>query len=385
MSVSSRGAGLRAFLASLRPAPFAIDQRERWRMTVGAGIGVLFTALISRWLGGPGAAWLIAPLGASAVLVFGVPASPMAQPWSVVAGNTVSALVGIAFARYVPDAALAAGLAIACALALMLALRCLHPPGGAAAVLMVLAHNTAPDFALFPVLFNSLLLVAAGMVYNRLTGRAYPHPQLASAPAPGEARSRFSGADLDAVLARYNQVLDISRDDLESLLVQAEAEAYKRNLGELRCGEVMTRDPVVVHFGTPLLEAWKLLRRHEIKALPVVDRANRIAGIVTTGDFMRLANLDKPHGLGARLREALLPTRLTHSERPEVIGQIMTRNVRVASEHVPLAKLVPLFSSSGHHHLPIIDADRKLVGILTQTDLVRALHQAVRPGEALAA
>jgi hypothetical protein len=54
------------------------------------------------------AAWLVAPLGASAVLVFAVPSSPLAQPWSVIGGNTLSALVGAACAHFIHDPAWAA-------------------------------------------------------------------------------------------------------------------------------------------------------------------------------------------------------------------------------------------------------------------------------------
>src|SRR5262245_34697371 len=84
----------RAFL----PGRMAVNTRERSRVALGAALGVLFVALICRPLGSASQAlpWLIAPMGASALLVFGVPASPMAQPWAVVGGNTLSVLVGIA-------------------------------------------------------------------------------------------------------------------------------------------------------------------------------------------------------------------------------------------------------------------------------------------------
>ncbi len=70
---------------------------------------------------------------------------------------------------------------------------------------------------------------------------------------PPSADARFSQADIDAVLARYNQVLDISRDDLESLIQQTELESYKRRhvSRTLHCGDIMSRDPVSVEFGTP--------------------------------------------------------------------------------------------------------------------------------------
>ncbi len=75
-----------------------IDGRERARVVAGAALGIVLTGLLCRWAHATGMAapWLVAPIGASAVLVFGVPSNPRAQPWAVVGGNTVSALAGIA-------------------------------------------------------------------------------------------------------------------------------------------------------------------------------------------------------------------------------------------------------------------------------------------------
>jgi CBS domain-containing membrane protein len=53
--------------------------------------------------------------------------------------------------------------------------------------------------------------------------------------------------------------------------------------------------------------------------------------------------------------------------------------VRVASAERPVVDLVPLFSEGGHHHIPIIDGERRLVGMITQSDFVRALYRAVGP------
>ena len=83
-------------LRALWPAALSIDAREKWRACIGAGLGILVAALGAAAFAPAGvggapnalAAALVAPLGASAVLVFAVPASPLAQPWSVLAGNT---------------------------------------------------------------------------------------------------------------------------------------------------------------------------------------------------------------------------------------------------------------------------------------------------------
>ena len=374
----SRG---RAWLRALWPARVRVDVRERVRALAGAAAGILIAGLLSRWLAAVGGVspWLVAPIGASAVLVFAVPNSPMAQPWAVVGGNTVSVLVGIACVLLIPDPVLAGGVAVGLAIGVMFALRCLHPPGGATALFAVLAHTVNLQFALFPVLANSILLVLAGIAYNTLTGRAYPHLQSTPGAGAPQAGARFTSADLDAALAQFNQVLDVSRDDLETLLHDAEAAAYQRKLGALKCSDVMTREPVSVEFGTPLADAWALMRQHAIKALPVTDRARRIAGIVTVADFMRHADLDQHEGLGERLRGLVRRLGVTHSERPEVVGQIMTRHVRVASADRYLIELVPVFSQGGHHHIPIIDADHRLVGIITQSDLVGALYLAAQP------
>jgi CBS domain-containing membrane protein len=366
-----------AWLRALRPVRMQVDAVEKLRIVLGAGLGIAFAAWLSHLAGGPaGAVWLVGPLGASAVLVFGVPASPLAQPWAVLVGNTASALVGILCVRWL-DASLltTASVAVALAIGAMFALRCLHPPGGAMALTMALGHIAEPAFAFFPVGLNSLLLVAAGIAYNNATRRRYPHAQTA-APAtasPGGAASVVTGVDVDAALRRYNQVLDVPRDDLQTLLQDAEMNAYRRRLGELRCADVMSRDLATVQFGTSLEEAWALLRRRRIKALPVLDRAQRVVGIVTLADFMREAELDLHDGFDTKLRSLIRRSGLTHGAKPDVVGQIMTRQVRVASRDRPLAELVPLFASTGHHHVPVIDADGRLVGMLTQSDVVAAL------------
>ena len=363
-----------AWLRDLLPARMTVDARERARVVVGAAIGVLLTALLGRVAESQGVAmpWLVAPIGASAVLVFGVPGSPMAQPWAVVGGNTVSALAGILCVHAFGGGPWAAALAVGLAIAAMFALRCLHPPGGACALVTVLGAVADPRFALAPVLLNSFVLVSAGVAYNTATRRRYPHGQHA-VPVPETATHRFDDADLDAVIARYNQVLDIGRDDLQDLLAQAELQAYRRKMGATRCADIMSRELVTAEFGTTLQDAWALLRTRGIKALPVVDRASRVVGIVTLADFLRGAELDLHAGWAERLRSMIRTTTATHSDKPEVVGQIMSRRVRVASAERPISELVPVFAATGHHHIPIIDAEQRLVGIVTQSDLVAAV------------
>ena len=361
---------IRQWLRNFWPAPLGINGRERLRFIVGAVLGIFITALLSRWwvqgLGLAHGVWMIASLGASAILVFGMPSSPLAQPWPVLGGSTLSALVGWLCLVLVPDPVLGGALAVGLSVALMVPLRCLHPPGGSMALYVVLTAADGMHLAVFPILFNVLVLLVAGVVYNSLTGRSYPHPQRApmrATVAPGA----FTAADVDAALAHYNEVLDVSRADLEGLLYLAGRAAFQRTLGDVRCADIMSRPPYAVEAGVSLKEAWGLMRQQKIKALPVVDGGRQVIGIVTMADFMRLANLDVHEGLGRRLRTLVM------GGQPSTVGEIMSRSVQVVRMNQHAMDLVPLFSQGGHHHIPIVDAAERLVGVITQTDLVRTL------------
>lgn len=213
----------RLWLKAFWPATVRVDWHERVRVVVGAALGIGLAAISGHWLAGRwdfAQAWLVAPLGASAVLVFGLPASPLAQPWSVLAGNTLSALFGIACVHWFGHDELSTAVAVSGAIAMMLWLRCLHPPGGAAALLVAQLGISDWHFAMFPVLLNSAILVLAGLVYNNLTGRSYPHIPM----APPEPSFDTLNVELDAVLSRHNQIIDISREDLRTLLEEFDQE-----------------------------------------------------------------------------------------------------------------------------------------------------------------
>ena len=349
-----------------------IDRVERVRIVAGVGLGVFITAVVSHYIGRmESLPWVIAPIAASGVLAFGLPASPLAQPWAVVGGNTLSALVGVACASLIPLPELAGGVAVSTAIALMLLLRCLHPPGAATALLMAVTGVTQPLFALFPVMFNSVLLVALAIVYNKATGRQYPHRQM-PVEHPASSGRRATEADLDAVLARHNQLLDVSRDDLQKLLAQTQVRAYERRLADRRSADLMLRDPPVVGENTPLQKAWLLLQQGAVGALPVVDADRRVVGIVTVADFVKTAGIDFQHSLTDRLRGAIRWKPL-RSSKPETVGEIMSRTVHVTSSARHLPDLMAYFARTHHHTLPVLDEHERLVGLISQSDLIDAL------------
>jgi CBS domain-containing membrane protein len=202
--------------------------RDRIGAAAGGAIGIGLTAWLSALLGldRATAILLAAPIGASAVLVFAVPSSPLAQPWRVIGGNVISALVGLGVAQWIGHGALAAGVAVGLAIAVMSITGSLHPPGGGTALLPVLAPAVLAQgyaFALLPIGVNAVLLTVCGLAVHRFTGHSYPHRVRPAPPAPG-----LLPEDIDAALADAGEAFDISREDLLTLLARAEHHAAAR-------------------------------------------------------------------------------------------------------------------------------------------------------------
>nr|WP_315456383.1 HPP family protein [uncultured Sphingorhabdus sp.] len=203
---------------------------DRLIACAGAGLGVLAAALaglgIQDFL--PALPFLIAPIGASAVLVFVVPSSPLAQPWPVVDGNVISAIVGVAVLHNVPNTAAAIAIAVGGAIFIMSLLRCLHPPGGAAAITTILGAQAVIDAGyIFPISIvaaNSLALVAFGFLFHKFTGHSYPH-RVAPAQAMPMGLLR---ADIDQAVKEAHETFDIDLADLEAILLKAERIAEQR-------------------------------------------------------------------------------------------------------------------------------------------------------------
>lgn len=329
----------------------------------GALLGLLFAGALGRAVGGGD--WLhpllVAPIGASAVLVFGVPASPLAQPRAVIGGNVVSALVGITAALLIPSPWIAAPVAVGGAIGAMMLLGCLHPPGGAVALISVIGGAAVTKagylFALNPVALDSVLLVGAGMAWGRATGHSYPHrvpaaptsPHHTQDPAPAS-RIGYSPVDLDQALARYGELLDVSREDLDALFREVELSAAQRLHSQIRCGDVMSRDVISLHHDQSAESALAYLREHELRAAPVVDPDGRVIGMA---------------------RRAELQT-----NRRRTVEAALDPFVHKVMEGTPIAALLPILSSGHTHEAMVVDGDRRLIGVITQTDLIAVLYRA---------
>ena len=163
----------------------AHQPRYQRRQALAALIGAVIAFVVLGLVPSPGAqgalgvssgfGLIVAPFGATAVLLFGNPGSPLAQPRNVVLGSALAALVSVVCVGLFGQAPWVMGLAVGSTIALGQLLRCLHPPAGALAVLGVL-QGAPLGYVLFPVLPGALLLVLLAAAYHHLTGLGHRYP-----------------------------------------------------------------------------------------------------------------------------------------------------------------------------------------------------------------
>lgn len=345
------------------------------RASLGAALGLVLAGLA---LLGLGLGWLIAPLGASAVLIYAVPNSPLAQPWSVIAGNTLSALVALALLTALPHGPWVAPLAVGLAIIAMMVGRALHPPGGAVAFLVEMSGSTDWLLTLVPVMAGSALLVGVGMAWNSAVGRVYPFRQ-PSQPGPHgtqdptpEARIGLDPAELAAILEEYRQSANLGVADLARLVGAAEQAAAARRMEGFTAADIMSRDLVTVGPEAPLGQVADIFRTRGFTSLPVVE-GGRLLGVIFQIDLIRRARED-----AFRQHESLISAlaRLidNHRARPPRASEIMTTGVPQATPATPVGALLPLLADGGAEAVPIVDG-ATILGIVTRTDLVSALAQ----------
>lgn len=160
--------------------PRASNEEIFWSW-LGAFLGIAAVAGVSqRFFAGIDLTLTIGSLGASAVLLYGAPRSPLAQPRNLVGGHMLSALVGVLCWTWLHDTPwLAQALAVSTAIALMQLTRTLHPPGGATALIATLGSPEIARmgfwFVLIPATLGPLILLAVALLTNNLPRtRRYP-------------------------------------------------------------------------------------------------------------------------------------------------------------------------------------------------------------------
>ena len=329
-------------LRSFGPAMTPPRPGDALRAAFGAGFGLLACEALLHLLSPSLASQrllLIAPFGATAFLVFVVPNSPLAQPWSAIVGNTLAASAALLVATLGFSTLLTVVVATILAILGMALLRAFHPPAGAVVIATILATDDpafpGATFILYPVLAGTAALVAAGLAWHRISGRTYPFRQ-----PPAAAKLPEKG--MSGLLDRLRLTPNIGVGDLARLL--SEADAATHPLANLSAAEMMTRDVVTAIPTTPLADLAHLFRAHRFKTLPMTDAQGRYLGLIDQSDLLGLTD---PAVTAAALATSAPPLP-PDASAVEVLDHL----------------------AQGHPQAVAIVRDGLLLGIVTRTDLI---------------
>lgn len=363
------------FLKSFGPAVAGTTPTEAVRAGAGAFVGLALCGLlvlapsVDLRLG----LYLVAPFGASSVLLFAVPNSPLAQPWSAIGGNTIAALVGVAVCLLIADPALRIALAVGLAITAMILCRAVHPPAGAVAMTAAMnpdaIHQLGFRFALTPVAAGTALLVAIAIAYARATGRRYPfrqfdepNPQGTTDRQPFE-RLGLSSEELTDILMRYRQSFNLGVEDLARLIGAAQMQAATHRMTPTVAADIMSRDLVTVGPETSIAEITSLFEQHRFTSLPVETADHRYLGVIFQIHLI--------------VRRKRIKTSILDGRRRLLRAQdVMEASGPLVVPSTPVAALVHLMAESETDAVPVVE-DGRIVGVVTRTDLLAALARSV--------
>jgi CBS domain-containing membrane protein len=373
---------LRLFLPPANTTSLTEKLISGWAGFLGIGLVMLVS---QQFLPNDDIPWIVASMGASAVLLFAVPLGPLSQPWSFVGGHLISAAVGISVAKFVPNMVVASALAVGLAISFMYISSCLHPPGAATALVTVVGSSTIREmgyeFLIFPLALNLVVMLSFALFINNILPRRY-YPNTLKAyrdknkPIRNEERVTLSVSreDIKYALKEIDAYIDVSDENLSDIFYLSATHARRKRMGKIYVKDIMTTDVITAEYGDTLESLWMLMAKHKIRSIPITDKLNRLEGILTLADFLNQVKAPTKEPLKERLETFLKITTGIKTNKPEYAGHLMKTKVVTIGPDQHILDLFPLFYEKGIHHLPVINKDKKLLGIITPKNLLLALH-----------
>lgn len=344
------------------PQAVNVPLKEKFYSGLASLVGVLMVMWVSQISSGDhGVVFVAASIGSAAVLLFAIPHSPMAQPWPIFGGHVISAFFGVVCFQWLGETPFSAALAVAVSIIAMYQFRCMNPPGAAAALGAIIGgpaiHELGYAYVIAPVGLNVLvILIVAIIVNNLIPGRRYPvfsdnrqpeTPQNDFSWALGA--SHIKNVDIDEALENYKSFIDADRDELREIFHQATMNAYKRRIGHITCGELMSNEPNKVTVNMLIEPVRQLMKLRHRVALPVIDEQRHVLGMVTLDDIEQ----DWP----AMTR----------------VADILNKKTETAYVDQHVVDIVPIISQQGWRAIPVVDENNILQGVISRTEISRVL------------
>lgn len=134
----------------------------------------------------------------------------------------------------------------------------------------------------------------------------------------------------------------------------------------MKVAEIMSRPVITVTLDTGIKAAARLLVKHSISALPVVDAKGELVGIVSEADLLPIEARPEPRSQAT----PLLPP--TAGSAPETVAEVMTRRVLTVPADCEVSQVARILIGADFRRVPVVEG-RRVVGIVSRRDLVKVI------------
>ncbi len=182
----------------------------------------------------------------------------------------------------------------------------------------------------------------------------------------------ISDEDLIAALKETKTYSAITTEDLKKIYATAFKHAKSRIVSKIRVMDVMNKEVVAVQKFDDINQAAKILSENNISGLPVVDKENRVIGIISEADVLSMMGARRGHTFKDIIRH-LFGEPLPERKMGDLVGDIMTAPAVTIRPGVDITEAAKVMDEKRIRRLPVVDDDGKLLGIISRRDIVRAI------------
>ncbi|MDH4231398.1 MAG: CBS domain-containing protein [Nitrospirota bacterium] len=141
---------------------------------------------------------------------------------------------------------------------------------------------------------------------------------------------------------------------------------------EMHVQDVMSKDVITVLKYESILHVAKILSEKNISGLPVVDKKNKVIGIITQADILSILGMRKEHSLKDVLKH-MLGEPLPERRMGDIVGDIMTAPAATIKTNANIAEAAQIMDEKKIRRLPVVDEKNMLVGIISRADILKAV------------
>ena len=141
---------------------------------------------------------------------------------------------------------------------------------------------------------------------------------------------------------------------------------------EMNVQDVMTEDVISILKYESIMHVAKILSEKNISGLPVVDKKNKVIGIITQADILSILGIKKGHTLKDLLKH-MLGEPLPERRMGDIVGDIMTSPAATIKTNANIAEAAQLMDEKKIRRLPVVDEKNMLVGIISRADILKAV------------